>query len=927
MQLRFSALLSIICLSTLQLLAQPAGMGRPGGAGMGAMQSGRFYGKVIDSKTNKGLEAASIQLVSAKFDRVKMQSKDTVISGMLTPTNGNFALENVAFMGSYTLKITAIGYKPYSQKVSFLTPEMQQKMMQAFSQMGAAPKKDTTGGKAAGAPAAAPNMQKMFQEMFGGDMNKMMAMSDKDLGNIKLEQDAKVLENVTVTANRSMVLAVDRKIFNVDKTLSASGGTATDIMRQIPSVNVDIDGNVSVRNAAPTLFVDGRPTTLTLDQIPADAIQSVELITNPSAKFDASGGGAAILNVVMKKNRKSGYNGSVRGGIDSRGRPNLGGDFNLRQGKFNTFISGQFGARKSISNSEINTLYKASGSIPATAIYQRVNNISKGGFGFVRGGFDYFIDNRNTITVSGNFVRGTFGNDEINNIRYDSFYNPLRTSLGYRKTVADGFFQNIGSTVSYKHLFTKPGHELTADINYNGNKSNNDAQFNNQRYKTDNTPLGKESIQQTDGSTSSTFLVIQTDYANPITDKLKIESGLRAQIRDFSSKNINSFYDYNSGEFYVVPNISSNYKFNDKVFAAYATLTGKAGKLGYNVGLRLESSNYTGKLVENDSAFKVTYPISAFPSAFLSYKLSEKSDLQFNYSRRINRPNFFQLMPFIDYTDPLNLRQGNSSLTPEFTNSLEANYTYAFSNSHSILVSGYFKHTTDLITNYQYKGENPATKDSAIFNTYINANSSQRYGLEFTSRNAFTKKFDVTTNLNFYNAKINSENIQQNLSNSQFSFFGKMTLTQKLGKTNQWTIQANGDYQSKTVLPAGGGGRGMGGMMFGGGIQPAGSNGFVNPNYGMDMSVRRDIIKNKSGQGYQGSITLSMNDIFRTRVYDVTTSSDFFVQTVRRRRDPQILRLQFNWRFGKLDTNMFRRKNMKGEMEGMSEGMSGAGGN
>jgi outer membrane receptor protein involved in Fe transport len=296
-----------------------------------------------------------------------------------------------------------------------------------------------------------------------------------------------------------------------------------------------------------------------------------------------------------------------------------------------------------------------------------------------------------------------------------------------------------------------------------------------------------------------------------------------------------------------------------------------------------------------------------------------------NYSRRINRPSFFQLMPFIDYTDPLNLRQGNPALTPEFTNSIEVNYSYIFNGSHNLLFSSYFKHTTDLITNYQYKGQNPATKDSAIFNTYINANSSQRYGLELTSRNAFTKKFDLTTNLNFYNAKINSENIEQNLSNSQFSFFGKMTATQKIGKNNQWTIQANGDYQSKTVLPAGGGGRGFGGMNFGGGIQAAGSNGFVNPNYGMDLSIRRDIIKNKTGQGYQGSITISMNDVFRSRIYDVSTSSDFFEQTLRRRRDPRIVRLQFNWRFGKVDTNLFRRKNLKGEMEGMSEGMSGAG--
>jgi outer membrane receptor protein involved in Fe transport len=420
--------------------------------------------------------------------------------------------------------------------------------------------------------------------------------------------------------------------------------------------------------------------------------------------------------------------------------------------------------------------------------------------------------------------------------------------------------------------------------------------------------------------------VIQTDYSNPITDKIKIDAGLRGQIRDFSSKNLNYLYDYSVDDYVLNKYASSDYSYTDQVYAAYTTVTGKAGNLGYNIGMRIESSKYDGtrRSIEGiDSSFEVTYPVSAFPSAFLSYKLNDKSDVQVNYSRRINRPNFFQLIPFVDYTDPLNLRVGNPGLKPEFTNSIESNYSYQFNNNHNILISAYYKYSTDLITGYQFKGINVITGDSAIYNTYINANSSTRYGLELTGRNVLTKKFDIVTNLNIYNAEINSENVKMGITNSQTSFFGKMTLTQKIGKTNQWTIQANGDYQSKTVLPVNSGGGGMGGRFFGA-TQAAGSNGYVNPNYGVDMSLRRDLIKNKSGQGYQASLTLSMNDIFRTRIYDVQTSSEYFVQNLRRRRDPQVLRLQFNWRFGKIDTNLFKRKNMKGEMEGMSEGMQGA---
>jgi outer membrane receptor protein involved in Fe transport len=886
---------------------------------MGMGQNGRFYGKIVDAASGKGIDASSVQLVTAKFDPVKKQRKDTIINGMLTQPNGDFSLENVPFMGDYRIKVSAIGYKELEQKVSFLTPEMQKKIADAFAAAKQAPRDSSNPNQ------RPPNPMEIIRKALGNDMSSLMNLADKDLGNIKLDVDPKLLENVTVTGTRSMTLAVDRKIFNVDKNLAAAGGNATEIMRQIPSVNVDIDGNVTVRNAAPTIFVDGRPTTLTLEQIPADAIQSVELITNPSAKYDASGGGAAILNIVMKKNRKSGYNGSVRSGIDSRGKPNLGGDFNMRQGKINSFINGMIATRKSISTTGINTDYFATATDPASTITQDIDNTSHGYFTFLRGGIDYFMNNRNTLTLAGNFARGVFNNDEKNNYTYDSFYNPVKMETAYRKTESEGKFRNFGGALSYKHLFPKPGHELTADVNLNGSKSNNDADYNFQYYNTDQSPKGDQQKQMTNSSTSSTFWVFQTDYSNPITDKIKIDAGLRGQVRDFSSKNLNYLYDYAVNDFVLNKYASSDYSYTDQVYAAYTTVTGKAGNLGYNIGMRIESSKYDGtrRSIEGiDSSFEVSYPVSAFPSAFLSYKLNDKSDVQVNYSRRINRPNFFQLIPFVDYTDPLNLRVGNPGLKPEFTNSIESNYSYQFNNNHNILISAYYKYSTDLITGYQFKGINVISGDSAIYNTYINANSSTRYGIEFTGRNVLTKKFDIVTNLNVYNAEINSENVKMGVTNSQTSFFGKMTMTQKIGKTNQWTIQANGDYQSKTVLPVNSGG-GMGGRFFGA-TQAAGSNGYVNPNYGVDMSIRRDLIKNKNGQGYQASLTLSMNDIFRTRIYSVQTSSEYFVQNLRRRRDPQVLRLQFNWRFGKIDTNLFKRKNMKGEMEGMSEGMQGA---
>ena len=304
----------IVLFLTLSAVAQMPGMGRLGG---GNMNIGHFYGKIVDSVSGKGIEGVTLQLTGSRFDTVKKKMINGILNTVLSESNGDFSLDNLSVMGSFTLKISTVGYKQKEQKLSFGL-----KMPQ---------------GGGAGE----------------GSREQMLNMVDKDLGNIKIKSTVADLENVTVTATKALFeMGVDRKIFNVDKNLNSTGQTATEVMKSIPTLSVDIDGNVTMRNASPQLFLDGRPTTMTMDQIPADIIDRVELITNPSAKFDASGGNAGIINIVIKKNRKTGYNGGVRAGVDSRGKINLGGDINLRENKINLFLTGLYNQRKSISNSK-----------------------------------------------------------------------------------------------------------------------------------------------------------------------------------------------------------------------------------------------------------------------------------------------------------------------------------------------------------------------------------------------------------------------------------------------------------------------------------------------------------------------------------------------------------------------------------------------
>lgn len=831
--------------------------------------TGRFYGKIVEAVGGKGIEAASVQLVGTQMDTVTKKRKETVITGMLTKANGEFSLENVPVFGQYKLKISAIGVKPLEQAVSF-----QMKM---------------SGGQ-------------------NGDMSSMLNALDKDLGNIKMEIDAQMLGQVTVTAARpGLQLGIDRKIFNVDKNIVSAGGTAVDVMRNVPSVNVDIDGNVTMRNNAPQIFVDGRPSNLTLEQIPADAIASVELITNPSAKFDASGGTSGILNIVLKKEKKVGYNGSVRASIDSRAKVGLGGDINVRQEKLNVFANGMFNQRKSISNgtTERLNLYQT----PDTYMFQKDRSVQEGLFGFFRGGIDYFISNRNTLSVSGNIGRGAFKPNTISDIYTDTLYSPTKTSSYNKRTSdVDGNFRVLGTTVSFKHNFPKAGRELTADVTYNKSRNENTSILNTDYYTVPQNQLVNTYRQQQLMKSANQNVVIQTDFTNPINDKSKFDLGVRAQIRNNDSHN--EFYVADgTGHWILQPASQISYKSTDKVYAGYATYSNQIKSFGYQLGLRAESSVYEGELTKTGELFNIDFPISLFPSIFLSQKLGETQSMQLNYSRRINRPGFWQLTPFTDSTDKLNPSKGNPGLKPEFTNSFELSYEKTFKNKGNFLASVYYKHTMDLISRILVP-ETASGGEEIILNTFVNANSSYVTGLELTSRNNITKWWEFTPNFNLYTSDVKLGNGQID-PEKLTSFFVKINNTFKLPKN--FTVQLSGDYQAKTLLPPGGsgGGRGGGGM-FGGGSQSS-SQGYIRPTYGMDIAIRFEFLKNRTA-----AISLNMNDILKTRRSDIHSESPLFIQDVYRTRDAQIVRLNFNWRFGKFDPTLFKRKNTKAEREGMN---------
>jgi hypothetical protein len=495
-----------------------------------------------------------------------------------------------------------------------------------------------------------------------------------------------------------------------------------------------------------------------------------------------------------------------------------------------------------------------------------------------------------------------------------------------RLSPSNSLFDHHGASLSFKHTFPKSGEEWTADVNYSQGTNNNTNYIYSSIYDVKGGPMSSIYDQQQTVNGTNKYFTAQTDYVLPLTEKSKFEAGGRIAIR-----NINSLTDLDTvaadGKYQVESLLSSAFTYQDQVTAGYVTYSNQMGGFSYQLGLRAEGYKYTGvenyTTVDPNGTQKDTVgnygdhlPVNLFPSVFLTQKLTDYQTLSLSYTRRIDRPSFNQLFPFTDYSDSLNLSRGNPNLKPQFTNSFELAYDVTYGATNAFIASVYYKRTNDLITRDADTSINPVTQKTVIINSYINAKSGFVGGLELIGRNTINHWWDLTTNLNLYTSKINT--IDTGIFaiapvGQIYSVFAKVLNSFKL--TNHFSLQVSGDFTSKTELPPGGSGS-AGGNGGRGGTTSGNAQGFNRPTGGMDASIRYQFLKNNAA-----SITLSGSDLLRTRVSDVYTTSATFTQEADRRRDPQFFRLQFNWRFGKFDMALFKRKNNKAEQDNMQDAL------
>jgi len=804
----------------------------PGGSNsMKSLNVGRVYGKIIDAKTKQAVEFASVALFN---------QKDSAISGSLTKQNGDFSLDKLPF-GMFTLRVHFIGYKKFEQKI-IINPQ---------------------------------NVE-------------------RDLGNIKIEPDVAVLNEVEVSAEKSNItMSIDRKVYNVDKDLSVTGGTGLDALKNIPSVQVDADGGVTLRNTSVQIFVDGRPTNLSLQQIPADQIERIEVITNPSVKFDANSTGG-ILNVVLKKNTKPGYNGMVQAGVGTNDRYNAMANLNIKENPFNVSLTYSYNtgrnANKGFTNRE-----NISNPFPVKYFEQKNLSYMTNGMNMGRAAIDYNINNRNTITLGGTVTKGLHRTADFQ--EYKSLNADEDTvSFGWRLNENNSKFDNYTGQLTYRKTFPKPQKELTVDASYSRGKNNGGYVFQSFNHTPNTLELGPD-IQKNVASGYNDLGTFQIDFSNPLNDSTKIELGVKSTYKKSRSTNVTTNLSYSLNDYIYDSLLSNDYLIDDLVNAAYINYITRVKKINIQAGLRFEQSYYKGNLLNKpDQSFYYSYPSSMsnilrsiFPGIYLSRKFGESNEMQLNFSRKINRPNFFQMMPFVMFADRYNYRIGNPALAPEFVNMAEINYNYVKKNV-NYLTSVYGKYTENVITNVAYPKPNDPT---ILINTFMNGDNSYSYGWENTLRLTLLKKLTATANITAYYLNIKYSTAQGNtLQNNGYSWESKLTLSYKL----PWdiTFQANGSYDAPKPLPQGN----------------------TLEMYYFDLSLNKT---------YKQVITfnLSLNDVMNTKRRGSHYDTPDYIQDLSRRRESRFLKFSVTFLFGKPDASFFKRKTNNGKQNRGGDGSDG----
>ena len=788
----------------------------------------QIVGIIKDKDQNSPIEYATVVAVSL-LDSSK-------VFGALSGINGSFNIENIP-QGSYKLKVSFFGYK------STFIPLV--------------------------------------------DLSKGQVVTD--IGIITLSVESKNLDEVVVQGEkRDLLIDIDKKVYQVDKNPIATGGSAADVLMQIPSVNVDMDGNIQVRGSGNLIvWINGRPSGITggsrqaiLDQIPASAIDRVELITNPSARYDPDGM-SGIINIILKKNTINGINGSVLAGVGSRDKYSVAPQHDpynsINQhnalNKYNGALSLNF--KKGKFNLSTNMSTRENPTWTYGEVY-RNNKVANNYFDQFAGGenllarsytlsqiTDFSPNDKNIISLE--LLGGYSKNKQFETIYYnfkDSIQQPTYTNK--RNTDGSRSNQNLDVNLFWKRTFAQNKRELNVSGSTSWAQNEGIASFNQQNYTpgdfTKSISLYPNNRTLNTNNGANTIYILQTDYVHPFGDKTIIETGLKTTFRSF-----NNFLGYDTlnptGNYDRNNQLTNNLIFNENVFAGYLI-----GKYNFNnnwavqFGTRLEQT-----YVQTEAAGNTyNYPyLRAYPSFYVVRKIGSDQELKLNYSRRINRPGFGAINPIPTYTDPYNLMVGSQDIRPEDIHSFELGYSKTWA-KHTLTPTIYYRRILDPMTRYRII----VPESGVSIQTTTNLTYAENYGAELILRNEWFKWWNLTSTVNLLSSKIVGNAGGEDLFNENINYNIKILSNFKFWKDADLQISAN--YASKVITP----------------------QGTLQAFNGVDIGFKKDIVKNVL------ALTLNISDVFNTRQFNIIFDTPTYATEFVRKWESRIFTLNLKYKFG-----------------------------
>lgn len=713
-----------------------------------ASPKGKIKGNVLDNKTKKPVEYATIALYSSPENKL--------INGTVTDYTGHFKLE-LPPKGEYYITISFIGLKEITTDVFDVSSESK----------------------------------------------------NINLGNFYLKSTSKNLKEVEVVSKQAPIeYKIDKKVIRVDKQLTAAGGTAIDVLENIPSVQVDVEGNVTLRGSSGfTVLIDGKPTILepsdVLRQIPSSSIQDIEIITNPSVKYEPDGA-TGIINIVTKKNHLEGLSGNINLNVGTYGR--YGGDLliNYRVNKFNFFLGGNYNTRPrpGTIKSERETYGDD------TTFFVNFYGDHKRSFNNygIRGGIEFNATKKDYASLSGKYGNWNMLRDAT--LRYNDWTVPGGDVFSYNSfdnTKLGGVYYSINGV--YQHTFgnnnkkeekpkgpkgqmhQKPAeHKIEAEANYQY-RNNDEYTINELRALSDTLIGGKKNVE----SGPSAVLRLKLDYTLPIGKNNKFESGF--QSRNGKSTDLTGLYLYNpvNGDLEFVPEFYHETKYVRNIYALYALFAGTKNKLGYQAGLRVEYTDRTISMSGEDDFIFNRWDF--FPTVHLSYQLPSEQQLMASYSRRIQRSRGWQLEPFITWQDAYNVRKGNPDLKPEYTDSYEMSYLKNFGDNF-VSVEIYYR-----VTHNKVERVSSVYSETVMMHTFENVGRDYSLGAEVMLNLGVTKWWDLNLSGDFYNYKLKGTLYEQPFERTSTNWNTRLNNTFRLWKNGQFQLSSR--YNSATVTAQG----------------------------------------------------------------------------------------------------------------------------